>query len=120
MSNRFGPAARLRSRAEFTAVQQGGRKAPGRYLTMLGRPNSLGHDRLGIIASKRVGDAVDRNRAKRRIRELFRHTGKPAARVPGTADLDLVVIARSELVQAPFPAVAADFHAALKKLRGTR
>ena len=117
MSNRFGQAARLRSRAEFTEVQQRGRKAPGRYLTMLARPNSAGRDRLGIIASKRVGGAVDRNRAKRRIREMFRQKGTPAA---GTAHLDLVVIARPELVRAPFPSVVADFQAALKKLRGTR
>ena len=117
MSLRFGRSARLRSRAEFTAVQQGGRRAPGRYLTMLARPNSVGHDRLGIIASKRVGGAVERNRAKRRIREVFRrHT----RRDDGMADLDLVVIVRPELVQAPFPAVTADFQTALKKLRGAR
>jgi ribonuclease P protein component len=84
---------------------------------MLARPNSVGHDRLGIIASKRVGGAVDRNRAKRRIREVFRNNRERSA---GVVDLDLVVIARSDLVDAPFPAVAADFHAALKKLRGTR
>ncbi|HXT68589.1 MAG TPA: ribonuclease P protein component [Vicinamibacterales bacterium] len=117
MSHRFGRAARLRSRVEFTAVQSGGRRAPGKFLTLLGRPNSLGRDRLGIIASKRVGGAVARNRAKRRVRELFRRdTSRPA----GAADLDLVVIVRSELVDAPFDAIAADFRAALKKLRGGR
>ena len=117
MSNRFGPAARLRSRAEFTAVQSGGRRAAGRYLTLLGQPNNLGRDRLGIIASKRVGNAVSRNRAKRRVRELFRLDNTRAA---GVADFDFVVIVRSDLVQAPFPAIAADFQAALKKLRGAR
>jgi ribonuclease P protein component len=117
MSHRFGRAARLRSRAEFTVVQTGGRRAPGRYLTMLGRPNTLGRDRLGIIASKRVGNAVHRNRAKRRVRELFRHDAHDGTR---QASFDFVVIVRSELVRAPFPAVAADFQAALRKLRGSR
>ena len=117
MPHRFGPAARLRSRAEFTAVQDGGRRVPGRYLTLLGRPNSLGRDRLGIIASKRVGGAVDRNRAKRSVRELFRHE---RGRADGTMDFDFVVIVRSELVRAPFAAIAADFDAALKKMRGAR
>lgn len=86
---------------------------------MLARPNSLGRDRLGIIASKRVGGAVERNRAKRRVRELFR---KDVSRMPGASDFDFVVIVRPELVRAPFPAIAADFHSALKKLRaqGTR
>jgi ribonuclease P protein component len=114
MSHRFGRAARLRSRAEFTVVQTGGRRAPGRYLTMLSRPNTLGRDRLGIIASKRVGNAVHRNRAKRRVRELFRQDEQDTAR---QASFDFVVIAKSDLVRAPFPAVAADFRAALKKLR---
>jgi ribonuclease P protein component len=117
MSHRFGPAARLRSRAEFTAVQTDGRRTAGRYLTLLGRPNSLGRDRLGIIASKRVGGAVDRNRAKRRVRELFRRDDTRAA---GSADFDFVVIVRPELVRAPFPAIAADFQVALKKMRGAR
>lgn len=115
MSHRFGRAARLRSRAEFSAVQTGGRRAPGRYLTLLGRPNALGRDRLGIIASKRVGNAVDRNLAKRRVREVFRRS---AARSAKAADFDLVVIVRRDLLRAPFPAVAADFQAALHKLRG--
>jgi ribonuclease P protein component len=117
MSPRFGRAAKLRSRAEFTVVQNGGRRASGRYLTLLGRPNTLGRDRLGIIASKRVGGAVDRNRAKRRVRVLFR---QDASRPASAVDFDLVVIVRQDLVRAPFLAVAADFQAALKKIRGAR
>lgn len=116
MSERFGPEARLRNRAQFTAVQSGGRRASGRYLTLLGRPNAQATDRLGIIASRRVGNAVARNKAKRRVRELFR---RGAGAVPGTR-LDLVAIVRSELASAPFESVAADFQAVLKKLRGAR
>ena len=119
MSHRFGRAARLRSRVEFTAVQSGGRRAPGRFLTLLGRPNALGRDRLGIIASKRVGGAVERNRAKRRVRELFRCLGGDV-QPKDTAGLDLVVIVRSDLVSAPFDAVGADFRSALRKLRGAK
>ena len=84
---------------------------------LLGRPNTLGRDRLGIIASKRVGGAVDRNRAKRRVRALFR---QEIAQRQSAADFDLVVIVRQELVRASFPAIAADFQAALRKLRGAR
>ena len=117
MSPRFGPAAKLRSRAEFTAVQNDNRRASGRYLTVLGRPNTLGRDRLGIIASKRVGGAVDRNRAKRRVRALFR---QELSRPASALDFDFVVIVRQDLVRAPFPAIAADFQAALKKIRSAR
>jgi ribonuclease P protein component len=116
MSERFGAAARLRSRGEFTAVQSRGRRVAGRYLTMLAHPNTLGRDRLGIIASKRVGGAVQRNRAKRRLRELFRRTSVSGAR----PSLDVVAIAKPDLVDAPFPAVAADFQAAWRKICGGR
>jgi ribonuclease P protein component len=114
------PPARLHARPEFTAVQQGGRRVATRYLTLLALPNMLGHDRLGIIASRRIGGAVTRNRAKRRIREIFRQRAEEARPVDGRRGLDLVVIARAELARAPFPAVAAEFLTALGRLRGPR
>jgi ribonuclease P protein component len=113
MSEGFGREARLRSRSEFTAVQKTGRRAPGRFLTLLGQPNDLERDRLGIIASRKVGNAVIRNRAKRRVREIFRRIQDPNGRT-----FDLVVIVRRELVTVPLPLVAAEFQAALSKVRG--
>ena len=112
MSEGFGREARLRSRGEFTTVQKNGRRAAGRFLTLLGQPNNLGRDRLGIVASRRVGNAVVRNRAKRRVREIFRRLVSSTDR-----PLDLVVIVKTELVAAPLPDVAAEFQAALRKLR---
>lgn len=113
-SQRFGADARLHARAEFLAVQNHGRRVPGRYFVMLARPNMRGRDRLGIVASRKVGGAVQRNRAKRRLREVFRR-----AEPTGTgAPLDVVVIARPDIVNAPFAALTADFHAALRRLRG--
>lgn len=117
MSQQFGPSLRLRQRSEFTAVQNGGLRVAGRFITVLGRPNGLESDRLGIVASRRVGAAVARNRAKRRVRELFRRS-RPSPRAG--RQFDIVVIVRSELPDAPFEAVAADFQTALTKLRGAR
>jgi ribonuclease P protein component len=91
-----------------------------KYLTMIGRPNGLECDRLGIIASRRVGGAVVRNRAKRRLRELFRRESPARAAEQGRRAMDVVVVARSALVDAPFAALAADFQEALRKLRGAR
>ena len=52
---KFPRAARLHVRAEFDAVQDRGRRVTARYLTLIGRPNALERDRIGIIASRRVG-----------------------------------------------------------------
>jgi ribonuclease P protein component len=60
--------------------------------------------RLGVAATRKMGVAVVRNRAKRRIRELFRRSALPSG-------LDLVVVARRELADAPWPALQSEFDA---------
>ena len=116
MATAFPPAARLRSRPEFTRVQDNGRRVSTKFMTVLGHASASGRDRLGIIASRRLGGAVVRNRAKRRLREIFRrHAGVP---VPASAAaLDLVVIPRRELVAAPFVILEVDFQNAVRRLR---
>jgi ribonuclease P protein component len=118
MSPKDEPSARLRTRAEFTAVQEQGRRIASRSLTLLGMPNRLPHDRLGIIASRRLGGAVLRNRAKRRIRELFR---RERQRSGGDArrGFDLVVIPRRELASGPFVDIEMEFASAISRLRRT-
>lgn len=112
----FEPGVRLRSRVEFTAVQERGRRVTSRYFTLLSLPTTRPADRLGIIASRRLGGAVVRNRAKRRLREIFRLRAARAA----DASLDLVVIPRRELVDAPFEVLAADFGRALDRSRAVK
>lgn len=113
MSNRFGSEVRLRSRREFVVVQRTGRRVVSRFLTVLVLPNRLGRDRLGIVASRKFGGAVVRNRAKRRLRELFR-LREPMNGVRDTRrGLDLVVIPKRELTTASAPALWEDFNGAL-------
>jgi ribonuclease P protein component len=115
-----GPDARLRSRGEFTAVQQRGRRVACRSLTLLAMPNALGHDRLGIVASRRIGGAVTRNRAKRRIREVFRQRDRSARAEDGRRALDLVVIARREIASASFAEIEKELVTAIGRLRTAR
>ena len=64
---------KLRKSAEFRTVYEGGKRFDGRLMTAFVRRNSSGHHRLGITASKRVARlAVERNRMKRLLREMFR------------------------------------------------
>ena len=115
-----GPGARLRSRQEFTAVQQQGRRVATRTMTLLAIPNTLGQDRLGIVASRRLGGAVMRNRAKRRIREVFRQRETQARASEHRPAIDLVVIARREVATAPYAEIEKEFVAAIGRLRRTR
>ena len=88
-----------------------------RFMTVLAHPNQGSRDRLGIIASRRLGGAVVRNRAKRRLREIFRRQHPDMPTSGNEHPLDLVVIPKRELVSAPFPALSADFQAAVRRLR---
>lgn len=89
-SSRFSKALRLLSRAEFDRVQNGAetrRASSPHFLVLLtARGESGAGPRLGVIASRRVGSAVRRNRAKRLIREFFR------ASASSLGDYDMVVV----------------------------
>ena len=87
MSNqRFTRADRLRRKAEFDRVYAGNAYAADKVLVVQGNTNELSVCRLGLSISRRVGNAVVRNRWKRLIREAFR---TQRDRFPG--GLDLVV-----------------------------
>ena len=67
-------------------------------LTLRALPNALSNSRFGFLVSKRVGGAVVRNRAKRRLREIVRRESV----IPGW---DMVLIARPRMAQASFAEV---------------
>jgi ribonuclease P protein component len=106
--NGFGPAEHVRKRADFELIYKTGFKRSGRLMTMFTREREAGPARLGIAATRKMGAAVARNRAKRLVRELFRHH-KPAA------GLDVVVVPRREILDAPFDRIEAEFLLLLNK-----
>lgn len=110
-SERFSKSRRLRNRGEFNRVFEKAQRAKGLYFTILMVPNTSGTSRLGIVASRKLGDAVRRNRAKRVLREVFRRT--PA--LPGANGVDIVVIPRRELFDAPYSSLDTDFRSTLKR-----
>jgi len=109
-SNTLPPARRIRRRLEFQRVFDAGRRAHGRYLTIIAAPAEGELSRLGIVASRKIGGAVSRNRAKRLIRHVFRTEILPARAS------DLVVIAKPPSVTAGAAEVATDFRATLRRL----
>jgi ribonuclease P protein component len=105
MSNAFGKSRRLRRRGEFQKVFDTGQRMRGRFLTLLmARTAEAKGPRLGIVASRKLGDSVRRNRAKRLIREVFRQNLDPAH-----GNLDIVVIPRSELFDATYASLENDY-----------
>lgn len=113
-SHRLPPVRRIRRRDEFQHVFDRGRRIHGRYLTLVAVPNGGPRDRLGIVASKKIGGSVTRNRAKRLIRELFRHQEDNGS---GRAAADIVVIPRAGMAEMPFATLVTDFETSLQRIR---
>jgi ribonuclease P protein component len=81
-------------------------------MTVFVRANDQGRVRLGIAATRKLGPAVIRNRAKRLVREVFRRNKPPGG-------LDIVVIPRRELLEVDYAHVEAEFLSILTR-RGTK
>jgi ribonuclease P protein component len=104
-SRKFGKNRRLRRRAEFQKVFDSGQRIRGRFLTLLVANSQASRTRLGIVASRKLGDSVRRNRAKRLIRELFRQFDPPEL----LSGVDVVAIPRVELFGATYTSLEEDF-----------
>lgn len=107
---RFPRGSRLSARKSFLEIYERGQRVSGTYFVMFGLPGATALSRLGITATRKYGDAVARNRFKRRVREMFRrHRGSGAA-------IDLVVNARSAAASAPYRRLEDEFVARLSEL----
>ncbi len=105
-------ALRLKRRADFLLAAAKGRKAPMPGLVLQARDR--GDDlppRVGFTCTKKLGNAVARNRAKRRLREAARLV------LPGgaLAGIDLVLIGRDKTAARPFPLLMQDLRQALAR-----
>ncbi len=101
----------LKSNGQFQRLYRKGRSCVSSTMVVYVSENRLPVVRLGITAGKKVGGAVERNRAKRRIRELFR-LALPKLK-PG---LDVCIVARSYTVSAPAEKIRREFFSAMDKL----
>jgi ribonuclease P protein component len=100
----YPKASRLRRRVEFLRVQGEGRRWHTAHLVLIRRPANGPRTRLGVTVSKRIGNAVVRNRVKRLVREVFR-----LHQVHIQPAVDLVVIAKPGAENLTYAQVAAEF-----------
>lgn len=104
--------SRLRKRAEFLAVRAG-EKRRGRLflLEVLDSGDRERRARTGITVTKKVGNAVERNRIRRRIREALRIKAA-GDMTPGT---DYVIVARREVLNVPFAQLSTELSRRIAK-----
>jgi len=109
---------RLPQRADFLRLQAAGRKqvTPAFILQAAARPPAAAPSkdpRVGFTVTKKIGNAVIRNRVRRRLRALAREILVPSAR----HDLDYVLIGRHDAVRRDYAAMADDMRRALRRLK---
>ncbi len=108
---------RLKKRADFLRVAAAQRKfaTPGLVLQAAKNPTDGGLIRIGYTASRKVGGAVQRNRARRRLRAAV-----GAVMEQALSNMDYVVIARRRTPYRPYAALLTDLETALRRLGAWR
>ena len=112
----FPKARRLRKRPEFLRVQRGGRRLVSRDLVVAYAPSD-GGVRVGFTVSKKVGNAVVRNRVKRILRDVMRRASPAHSRpLDALTGIDLVLIARSGASTATREQLASQVYSAVARI----
>ena len=103
---------RIVRRSDYLLIYEKGRRIESRSFVLFVLRNELGHPRLGITVSRKVGGAVVRNRVKRLFREVFRRSRREEA-----GSNDIVVNARKPSAQAEYEKLRQEYAGALERLR---
>ena len=108
---------RLRRRADFLAAAAGAKFHVAGFVLQQRDRHDEGPPRVGYTVSKKVGNAVERNRVRRRLREVVRMSAADRMRT----GRDYVLVGRRAALDLPFDRMAEDFCSALKRVHaGTR
>ena len=100
----------LRKKEDFDAIYKAGRSVPDRYIVLFYRENDLPYNRTAFLASKKVGNSVQRNRAKRLMKESFRLLQEEIK-----TGYDFIIIARKPILSCKMENVKESMRRALKK-----
>jgi len=104
----------LRSREDFAHIGAKGRSRADRLMVVRFVPNGHDYDRFGISTGRRLGGAVQRNRVRRRIREVLRRHPNDSGH-----GWDILIVARPAAVGAPFEELRATLEHLLGAVRGS-
>jgi ribonuclease P protein component len=107
---------RLRQRADFLAAASGIKVPATAFVLQARKRADDGPVRLGFTVSKKVGNAVERNRVRRRLREIVRLSGLNQMQ----RGHDYVLVGRQAALKVPFSRIASDFTAALQRMHAGR
>jgi len=107
---------RLRQRADFLATATGTKAPAAAFVLQARNRRDEGPARFGFTVSKKVGNAVERNRVRRRLREIVRLSAATRLR----AGHDYVLVGRRAALELPFARMTQEFEGALRRVHAGR
>jgi len=111
MAESLAPRERIRKKKDFIVLYKKGYRYKSKYFNLIGLSNALTVSRVGVVASRKVGNAVARNRAKRWMRELFRRN-KDLLVYP----VDLLIVASAAMKEATWTELVEHYLQAVGKI----
>lgn len=105
-------SATLALNSQFRRIYKSGSSCARPTLVLYAKKNNLDRNRVGITVSKKIGKAHIRNRAKRRLREVYR-----SALPQLLCGFDFILVARGRTPVAPFSRLLEDFEIAAKNIK---
>lgn len=109
MDENFTPLERIRKKKDFLHLYKEGKRYRGKYFILIYLSNELAFSRVAVVASKKLGNAVQRNKTKRWLRTLFRRNKELLAK-----PFDLIFIPRKEILGADWQRLGDDYSRALE------
>jgi ribonuclease P protein component len=111
MAESLAPRERIRKKKDFLVLYRKGYRYKSKYFNLIGLSNDLAFSRVGVVASRKVGNAIVRNRAKRWMRELFRRN-KDLLECP----IDLLIVASAAMKEATWTELKEQYFQAVRKV----
>lgn len=111
----MGKISTLKSSRDFQKVYDKGKSFANRYLVIFFLNNELNHNRVGFVTTKKLGNAVKRNKYKRRLKEAYRNTQNDILK-----GYDIIILFRKKIPEIDYSDIksALNHIVSIAKLKG--
>lgn len=109
MDETFSPKERIRKKKDFLLLYKKGRRYRGKYFNLIYLSNNLSFSRIAIVVSRKIGNAVKRNKIKRWMRDLFRRNKELLK-----SSVDIVIIPKKDISELSWSSLQQEYLAAIE------
>lgn len=101
---------RINQSRDYNNIYKNGKKVPGRYIIVYILENGLGFNRYGVVTSKKIGNAVNRNKIKRQLRAIIKNNLDKIK-----TSHDIVIVGRHKIGGTEYDLLENDYRIVMRK-----